>query len=184
MWLGSSGFWSAERPTRQLAIGPHSGLAILEGPVIAQLKYLHSWSRQGINTTRSARVPAYFREVGDILATPELTALSPWLDLSSEVSRWYSLTDEAYEKIPEQLLPRLRPDPILSLLRTNGQIHARASVLAGYSYALETSTDLQHWTNSATHFADSGTLDFPEPLAPGAREAFYRLQLIDPAPSY
>src|SRR5439155_26894239 len=39
----------------------------------------------------------------------------------------FSVTDEAYEKIPEQLLPLLRADPILSISRADEQVRLTAS---------------------------------------------------------
>jgi hypothetical protein len=132
----------------------------------------------GINQARLDRVPQYFREVGDVLAVPELTVASPWLDLSSLDQLQFSLTDEAYEKIPEQLLPRLRADPILSFFRVNGQFHAQARVFSGHWYALETSTNLLAWTAFVPHFAESDILAFPESIGIDPGSTFYRVRMI------
>ena len=132
----------------------------------------------GIDRTRSRGFPAYFRELDEILATPELSVASPWLNRSVEIDLSYGLTDDAYERIPEQLLPLLRTDPILSLAWINGQLHARATVFAGYRYALELSSDLQNWTAVATQSAASDTVDFTNALNMSAGKGFYRVRLI------
>ncbi|HYV29352.1 MAG TPA: hypothetical protein VFA77_17600, partial [Candidatus Eisenbacteria bacterium] len=75
----------------------------------------------GINRTRSKQPGQHFRDVGDILATPGLTTASPWLNLTNDILLDYGMTDEAYEKIPEQLLRLLRPDPIISLNWVEGR---------------------------------------------------------------
>jgi hypothetical protein len=132
----------------------------------------------GINHTRAASPFGYFPEIGDVLATPELTVASPWLDLSAEVQLLYSLTDEVYEKIPEQLLPLLRPDPILRVRRIDDALHFQALVFAGYLYVLETSTDLGHWTQLDTQFADGETVDFPDPIGLTDNQQFFRVRLM------
>jgi len=132
----------------------------------------------GINHTRAASPFGYFQEIGDVLETPELTVASPWLDLSAEVQLLYSLTDEVYEKIPEQLLPLLRPDPILRVRRIDDELHFQALVFAGYLYVLETSTDLGHWTQLDTQFADGETVDFPDPIGLTDNQQFFRVRLM------
>ncbi len=140
----------------------------------------------GIDHTRSLRTPQYFRQVGDILATPELSTQSPYLNLNGDPASGYSaqdiqtfgFTDEVYEKIPEQLLPLLRADPILFLSPMNGRFQARATGFRGYSYALESSSDLQSWRTLVTQFAESDTFEFPKSLDPGVGKAFYRARLL------
>jgi hypothetical protein len=74
----------------------------------------------GINTTRTNFPNGVYRHIGDILATPELTA-----NLDPTVQRWSpflsspldpiaagsTLSDEAYERIPQQVLGLLQCDP-------------------------------------------------------------------------
>jgi hypothetical protein len=87
------------------------------------------------------------------------------------------------EKIPEQLLPLLRSDPILSFHWTNGQLYAQATAFAGYWYTLEVSRDLRNWGALTTHFADDATFDFLEPLPASTNGRFFRVRLTtDPAP--
>jgi hypothetical protein len=61
-----------------------------------------------ISRTRASQTNHLFREVGDVLGTPELSVASPWLDRRNT----NVITDEAYEIIPSQLLPLLRPDSV------------------------------------------------------------------------
>lgn len=138
---------------------------------------------EGIWRTQASRAPQYFHEAGDILATPELSTASPWLDFTSLEGNWFSLSDEAIEKIPEQLLPLLRRDPLLCLRRTNGWLQAQAVVFAGYWYALEVSSDLCHWTVFANRYAYSETLDFLELPATGESHGFYRVRLLEGPPN-
>jgi len=128
--------------------------------------------------SRLRRVPQYFREVGEILATRELTVESPWLNLSDEIDLDYGLTDEAYEKILERLLPLLRPDPVLSIGWVNGELHAQTVAFTGYWYDLESSTDLRLWTPFATHFAETDRLLFPEAIGIDQGFQFYRVRLV------
>ena len=139
----------------------------------------------GINRSRSVRLPPYFRQIGDALAAPELTTASPFINLSGDPVSGFSaqaiqefgFTDEVYEKIPEQLLPRLRADPILALGWQGGELHAQATVFPNHWYVLETSNDLQSWTTFATHFAETDTFEFPEALSTNADNVFYRVRL-------
>lgn len=63
---------------------------------------------EGINATRSA-APFYgqFRTRGDVLAVPELTLSSPYLDQTIDPIR-RGISDEALERIPQQVMSLLR----------------------------------------------------------------------------
>jgi hypothetical protein len=65
----------------------------------------------GINRTRTntALFPqGVFNRLGDILAVPELTELSPFLNRATARQRDEGLTDAAYERLPQQVLSLLR----------------------------------------------------------------------------
>lgn len=49
-----------------------------------------------------------FNSVGAILAATNLTVTSPFLDTSTDAQAYYGLTDEAYERIPMELLSLLK----------------------------------------------------------------------------
>jgi hypothetical protein len=72
-----------------------------------------------------------FNALGEILAVPELSLSSPFLNLGvwdqwngRNIQLESGLNDEAYERIPVQLLPRLRPDSCGSSL---GGVHSSRS---------------------------------------------------------
>ena len=69
--------------------------------------------------TRASQGSPFFYSIGDILVTPALAGQSPFLNLGSsralQQQTTYDITDIAYEAIPTQLLPLLRPDSIGSL---------------------------------------------------------------------
>jgi hypothetical protein len=66
----------------------------------------------GINNTRSRsnNFNGTFRHLGDILATPELTVASPYLDTKSLDQLHGGISDAMYERIPQQVMGLLRHD--------------------------------------------------------------------------
>ncbi|HAM72184.1 MAG TPA: hypothetical protein DCM86_11120, partial [Verrucomicrobiales bacterium] len=73
-----------------------------------------------INRYRAGLTNGLFMRAGDILAVPELTLNSPWLRLNND-QRAYGLTDEAYERIPRQILSLVRPDEARYVIYAFGQ---------------------------------------------------------------
>src|SRR6266576_5437575 len=57
-----------------------------------------------IQQPRESQPGQSFRGLGDILAVPEPSTNSPWLNQSTTTQLQRGITDEAYEKIPAQLL--------------------------------------------------------------------------------
>ena len=64
----------------------------------------------GINNARARQPNRVFRAMGDVLATPELTVASPFLNLSRQQQIERGLTDEAVERIPQQIMSLLKTD--------------------------------------------------------------------------
>lgn len=66
---------------------------------------------EGINRTRASltNFGSQFPYLGMVLATPELTVASPFLNTSTNQVR-FGLSDEAYERIPQQILSLLKTD--------------------------------------------------------------------------
>jgi hypothetical protein len=65
----------------------------------------------GINATRTNTglfSSRSFQHVGDVLATPELTVNSPFLNRSTDIQRHFGLNDSAYEWLPQQIMSLLR----------------------------------------------------------------------------
>jgi hypothetical protein len=127
------------------------------------------------NAIQSARMNQpgqFFREVGDILATPQLTEQSPFLNLSSDIN------DEAYEIIPSQLLSLLRADSIGSITPVNGQTLVQFTGYDGHAYAIQVSSDLINWVSISTNCPVNGMFGFTNSAAPNANQQFYRSVLL------
>jgi len=116
----------------------------------------------------------YFQNVGDILAVPELSTASPWLNLSSTAQLEYGLSDQAYEAIPSQLLPLLRPDSIGSISQSGGAFQVQFTGADGYAYVVQTSSNLLNWTAVTTNYPVGGSFNFVDTLPPGSPRRFYR----------
>ena len=81
--------------TKSAAIDPSSVAALVQDPV------------NGINAVRATNSPArLFHSVGEILAAPALTTLSPFLGGSADASSAYR--DDVVERIPQQILSLLK----------------------------------------------------------------------------
>jgi hypothetical protein len=63
----------------------------------------------GINRARAQMTNGVFRTVGEVLATPELTVQSPYLNLTQKQYE-NAIDDAVYEQIPRQVLSLLRTD--------------------------------------------------------------------------
>jgi hypothetical protein len=125
-----------------------------------------------IQSVRINQPGQFFRDVGDMLATPQLTEQSPFLNLSSDIS------DEAYEIIPSQLLSLLRADSIGSIAPVNGQRVVQFTGYDGHAYAIEVSSDLINWVSISTNCPVNGMFGFTNSAAPNANQQFYRSVLL------
>jgi hypothetical protein len=128
--------------------------------------------------TRGNQPRQYFRSSGDILATPELSVASPWLNLGSAVQLQKGISDEAYEKIPTQLLPLLRADSLGSMIQTGGVSVVDFTGFDDYPYAVEASSNLADWVRVSTNYPTNGVFQLVQPAItePGLR--FYRSALL------
>ena len=127
-----------------------------------------------LNAMRSSQTGQRFNAPSDILATPELSTASPWLDLSSPTD----LSDEAYEAIPSQLLPLLRPDSIGSASQSGGALQVQFSGSDGYAYAVQSSSNLLCWTSISTNYPANGFFNFADTPPPGSPRRYYRSLLL------
>jgi hypothetical protein len=133
----------------------------------------------GIATVKAGMTPNQtFNSIGDILAAPELSLNSPWLNTSSVNQLKYGITDTEYEAIPAQLLPLLRPDSIGTLTATNGGWNLRFTGADGFNYAVQSSPDLANWTNVSTNAPTQGGFTVPIPGTSGSPNFFYRSVLL------
>ncbi len=128
--------------------------------------------------TRTALPAQRFESVGDLLRTPALTESSPWLNTSNPLQTQYAISDEAYEAIPAQLLPRLRPDSVGAVTQPGDGLKIRFSGSDIYAYALETSTDLIHWEILSTNYPVQGGFSVTIPPEDAAQKRFYRSVLL------
>ena len=102
-----------------------------------------------------------FQNIGDLLATPQLTEQSPYLNLSTVARQRYGVSDLAYEAIPSQLLPCLRVDPVGQLTATNGQLQLQFTGYDGHAYAIQVSSNLSTWTSISTNSPVNGAFSTP-----------------------
>jgi hypothetical protein len=119
-----------------------------------------------------------WQNVSDVLATPELSENSPWLNWGSDVQLRRGISDEVYEAIPAQLLPRLRADS-----KGSARISAKEFILefTGYddsAYVIEASTDLIHWHDIGTSTPTNGVARFSAPASSETGSQFYRSRLL------
>ncbi|HWI59679.1 MAG TPA: hypothetical protein VNZ22_20800, partial [Bacillota bacterium] len=131
-----------------------------------------------LDTARYLQPGQHFRELGDLLAVPELTVASPWLNWTNTIQRSFGISDAAYEMLPSQLLPRLRPDSVASVLSIGANVHLQFTGLDDYDYAVEVSPDLVTWTAVSTNRPSHGSFQFVEPTPPNSPQRFYRSVLL------
>jgi hypothetical protein len=111
-----------------------------------------------LDEMRASQSDHYFNNVGDILATAELSIASPWLNTTGGANS--GITDEAYEKIPAQLLPLLRPDSVGQVINAQGGLHVHFSGIDGLAYGVQVSTNLFTWTTVSTNYPTNGYFEF------------------------
>lgn len=131
-----------------------------------------------INAARSGQPSHYFRGLGDILIVPELSDASPWLNRSTGKQLQKGITDEAYEIIPSQLLARLRPDSIGSLVQTGGVMKIQFSGFDNYPYAIQVSSNLQNWDVIGTNYPANGIFELIASPTTGTDRRFFRSVLL------
>lgn len=131
-----------------------------------------------IAQTRTNQPSQRFQTLGNILQTAALTQTSPWLNWNDSAQQLYAITDEAYEAIPAQLLPLLRPDSIGAVVQSNGVWNIQFSGSDAYTYVLQTSTDMINWTVVSTNSPVQGC--FSQPISPTSalQKRFYRTVLL------
>jgi len=129
-----------------------------------------------IFTTRDSQPDGGFRELGDLLGSPGLSAASPWLNQSSSIQIQRGISDEAYERIPAQLLSLVRADSIGAISQNAGVRRIQFTGVDNYPYAVEGSTNLINWFLVNTNYPTNGVFAFTNP--PAATSQFYRSRLL------
>ena len=131
-----------------------------------------------IQSVRASQPGRFFSDLGDILAIPQLTEQSPFLNWNDGVQVSKGISDEAYEIIPSQLLSLLRADSIGSIAPVNGQRVVKFTGYDGHAYAIEVSSDLINWVSISTNCPVNGMFGFTNSAAPNANQQFYRSVLL------
>jgi hypothetical protein len=95
---------------------------------------------EGINATRNNTnwfPTGTFTSLGDILAVPELTVASPFLNINSSFTAYRGLTDAAYEWLPQQMMSLVQLGEPRFVLYAYGQALQPApnSILVGGQYS-------------------------------------------------
>jgi hypothetical protein len=176
--------FSLNQPNADAWRGVLDGLTVLTNTGTSQFDTLVMSSNSpqaatiasALDAARANQPDHYFRDVGDLLATPELTTASPWLNLTNPAQS--GITDEAYEKIPSQLLPLLRPDSVASIALKTDTLHVEFSGIDGYAYGVQVSSNLSDWTTVATNYPKDGLFDFTNSAAQRFSPRFYRSRLL------
>jgi hypothetical protein len=128
---------------------------------------------EALVNSRSAQSTGLFGSVGDILSTPELSVASPFLSAGN----FGTISDAALEAIPSQLISRLRPDSMATVVPGGPPALIRFTGMDGYSYMVQSSTDLMTWTTVSTNTPENGFFVFSSPLTNSS--IFYR-SLLQP----
>ena len=115
-----------------------------------------------LDASRNSQPNGTFRSIGDLLAIPELSVASPWLDTNGVAQFDSSMNDEACEAIPSQLLPLLRPDSIGFASQIGGTLQIQFTGADGYAYVVQTSSNLAAWTAVSTNYPANGSFNFLE----------------------
>jgi hypothetical protein len=131
-----------------------------------------------IQSAKAGQPGGFFRAVGDILATPQLTVQSPFLNWSDIAQQEYGISDEAYEILPSQLLSLLRADSVGSAASMNGQFTARFTGYDNHVYAVEVSSNLVDWTGISTNLPVNGGFSCTNSTPANPQPQFYRSRLI------
>ena len=118
-----------------------------------------------------------FQQVGDVLATPQLSSVSPFLNtFGLNTLAANGITDEALEKIPTQLLPLLRFDSFGQIIPANGRLEMSFSGYDGHTYAVEASSNLTDWVIISTNSPSGGNFGITNTAISG--QQFYRSVLL------
>jgi hypothetical protein len=147
-----------------------------------------------LNTNRLSRPNQRFADPGDILSTSALSVASPFLNLGGlgdprtvvfpsrtdayTLQQTSGVNDEAYEAIPSQLLPLLRPDSVGSATQLAGAVQVQFTGADPYPYAVEVSSNLLDWTAVSTNYPTNGRFSFQEIAPAGTARRFYRSVLL------
>jgi hypothetical protein len=127
-----------------------------------------------LDAARASQPGQHFRDPADILATPELSLASPWLDTNGVATLRSTMNDEVCEALPSRLLPILRPDSTSTVTLSGGNLQIQFTGADGYAYTVQTSLNLLDWTTISTNYPANGSFNFLDTPSPGSSRRFYR----------
>jgi hypothetical protein len=135
-------------------------------------------ARANSNATNGILFPSHaFQGVGDVLAAPQLSIASPFLNtVGMNHLSANGITDEAMEKIPAQLVPLLRADSFGKIVPANGRLAMSFSGYDGHPYALEVSSNLTDWVIISINLPSDGS--FGTTNTATSSQQFYRSILM------
>ena len=128
-----------------------------------------------IESARTALPGQVFATPGNIFAVLQLSADSPFLNVDT-AQMDYGISDEAYEAIPDQLLPLLRVDSIGSMTTANGNVIIQFTGDDNHDYAVQSSANLVNWTTISTNCPVNGLITVTN--AATGNTQFYRTVLV------
>jgi hypothetical protein len=135
-----------------------------------------------IQAFRIARPNQSFDGLDELLDVAALTDASPVLNhgvmdgFGHNRRHELSISDEAYERIPVQLLPRLRPDSFGTIGPDAAGWRLRFTGGEGFTYAVESSTNLTVWQTIATNQPGNGVFELALPA--DSERRFFRSVLL------
>jgi hypothetical protein len=121
-----------------------------------------------------ARGSSVWSGPGDLLQTPALSDSSPWLNLGSVYQQVLGITDDAYETIAAQLLPRVRMDSLGTVAQSETGATVAFTGYDGFAYRVETSTNLINWRSISTNIPSNGVFRFAVSNGMSSVPQFYR----------
>jgi hypothetical protein len=127
-----------------------------------------------LDAARASQPGQRFHDLGEILATPELSLASPWLDTNGVAALLSTVNDEACEALPSQLLHLLRPDSTSSATQSGGTLQVQFTGSDGFAYAVQISSNLADWIAVSTNYPANGSFNFLDTPASGSSRRFYR----------
>ena len=131
-----------------------------------------------IQTAQGSQPEHFFRDAGDILASPQLTEQSPYLNWNDSTQQQHGINDEAYETIPAQLLPLLRADSVGLIVPENSQTVVQFTGYDDHAYAIEVSSDLKNWDSISTNYPVNGAFGLTNSPSVNPSQQFYRSVLL------
>jgi hypothetical protein len=127
-----------------------------------------------LDTARASRPGQVFHDVAEIMAPPELSLASPWLNTNGAYQLNSTMNDAACEALPSQLLPLLRPDSTSTVSQNGGILQVQFTGADAYDYTVQTSSNLLDWSTVSTNYPANGFFNFVDIPPPGSPRRFYR----------